>query len=228
MVRNSLCLIFIGIFFTACSTAHFKIYDPLTYRKGIVTQTDVQGVKSTNAEKIRVVIKKSYDIRPDIVSKNLRPGSTRIGGFINIFGQVVHSFELEKGVVFVDLFTDNLIRCFELAGYEAVPHEKYETNSTIDKEKFKGLIESQIITFWVGVLPGMYQIDAPSNVTFKVGLYELETNQEIWGEMITGRSHVFPLTVASYEKGINLAYADAMKNLYKAISDEKFRNFLQK
>ena len=228
--RNALFIIVIGISLAACSTMRLKLYDPLTYGMSKTTQTDVKEVKLVTTEKIRVVIKKAKDLRPAILSKNLRPGVTRIGGFINVFGQVVHSFELEKDVVFLDLFTNNLISCFELAGYEVIPFEEFEVSSTVDKEKAKVLIESEILTFWVAVTPGISYIpDAPSGVAFTVILYELETRREIWSEVFMAKSQAYSLKASvRYEKSINLAYAEAIRDLYKVISDGVMRNLLQK
>jgi hypothetical protein len=221
-LRNALGLIFIGISLTACALGvdRVKLYDPLTYKPvqeegAKVAYADVQEIKPIAGEKIKVVIKGVRDNRPDI---------TRIGVKKNAYGMAMGSVDVEKDVVFLELFTKNLINCFELAGYEAIPIKKFEATPTIDKEKAKAFIESEIRTFWVEFIPGFFVVDAASNVIFEIRLFEPETNREIWSETFRGKGKVSGMAVtrAMFERSINLAYTEAMRSFYKTISDEKY------
>lgn len=195
-----------------------RLYDPFTYGKSKSTQAGSQDFKPISGEKVRVAIKKAKDIRSD---------TARIGSMRTYWGYVYFSILLEKDFVLSNLFTENLIHCFELAGFEVIPFGESEATPTTDKEAFKAVIDSEIISFWI-VLNLDYPY-LPGSVTFKVGLYEPKTNREIWSKMITGKAGSFSIlrTRATYEKVINLAYVDAMRNLYKTISDETFSQLLQ-
>lgn len=225
---NLLSLIFIGILLSACAfgTDRVKLYDPLTYKpvpeEGVkVTYADVPDIKPITGEKIRMVIKKIRDNRPDI---------SRIGAKKNTYGMVTGTVDVEEGVIFLDLFTKNLINCFELAGYEVTLIKKFEATPPIDKDNIKALIDAEIRTFWVEFMPGFWTVDAASNVIFEIRLFEPETNREIWSEIFRGQGKVSGMAVTRgmFEKSINIAYAETMRNFYKAISDEKMRNMLKK
>jgi hypothetical protein len=136
--KNALLITYIGMSLVAC-TYHVKLYDPLTYGKNKVAHGDVQGGKPIAADKIKVVIKRTTDNRLD---------KTRIGGLIGKSGQVFRTILFEKDVVFLDMFKNNLLNCFESAGYEVILIEKYEAASAFDKEKVKVFIESEVMRFW--------------------------------------------------------------------------------
>jgi len=220
-LRNLFGLIIIAIFLMGCAlgTDRVKLYDPLTYKpvaeEGVkAAYADVPDIKPTTGEKIRLVIKKIRDNRPDI---------SKIGAKKNTYGMTTGKVDVEEGVVFLDLFTKNLISCFELAGYEVISIKKIEATSPIDKENVKGSIDADIRIFWVEFMPGFWTVDAASNVIFEIRLFEPETNREIWSETFRGQGKVSGMAVTRgmYEKSINIAYAEAMRNFYKAISDEK-------
>lgn len=121
------------------------------------------------------------------------------------------------------------MNCFEWAGYEVIPIKKYEDLSSQEKEKIKGLIEAEIRIFWVTFIPGFAVVDAASKVNFNVRLLEPETNQEIWTGNFSGKGKVSGMAVTRgmYEKSINIAYAEAMRNLLVAISDEEMKKLLK-
>ncbi len=217
-LRNLLSVIVISLFLMACAfgTDRVKLHDPLTYKPAQeggtkVVYADVPGAKPITSEKIRMVIKKVEDKRPD---------TSRIGAKKNTYGMKTGSVDVEEGVVFLELFKKNLINCFELAGYEIIP----------DKEKAKGLIEAEVGTFWVTFIPGFATVDAKSLVAFSIRLFEPETNKEVWSGMFNGSGKVSGMAVTQgmYEKSINMAYAEAMRNFYTAISDEKMKDLLKK
>ncbi len=72
-------------------------------------------------------------------------------------------------------------------------------------------------------------VDAASKVNFNVRLLEPETNQEIWTGNFSGKGKVSGMAVTRgmYEKSINIAYAEAMRNLLVAISDEEMKKLLK-
>lgn len=190
-----------------------RLHDPFTFGTSKSTQANVQEFKPMPGEKVRVVIKKAKDLR---AIKKMVAG--------NRYTPIM----LENDAVLSDLFTENLTRCFEIAGYEVIPLGQFEATLTTNKEAVKAIIDSEIISFWVSSrsdFPGLL-----GSVTFKIGVYEPKTNQEIWSEMFTGGSRTYPFfpTREKVEKSINLAYAEAMKKLYRAISDEKFKTLLRK
>jgi hypothetical protein len=227
-LRNLFILMVIGVSLMACAfgTDRVKLYDPLTYKpvpeEGVkAAYADVQDIKPITGEKIRMVIKGIRDNRPDI---------SIIGAKKNTYGMTTGKVDVEEGVVFLDLFTKNLINCFELAGYEVIPAKVFEATSQIDKGNVKASINTEIRTFWVEFMPGFWTVDAASNVIFEVRLFEPETTREIWSEIFRGQGKVSGMAVTRgmFEKSINIAYAEAMRNFYKAISDRKFRNMFEK
>ena len=196
-----------------------KLYDPLTYEESKFAPRDVQGGKPIAKEKIRVVIKRTNDSRSD---------KTRLGGLVQ-YG-VTRTILFDKDVALSDLFTNNLINCFELAGYEVILPEKFEAASESDKEKADALVESDVMGFSVS----MYMLPLEGNyvrgfVRFNVKLYEPETLREIWGDRFMGVSESWGIfdTRSRYEGIINQAYAKAMSDLFKAISDNKIRDILK-
>lgn len=216
--RNLFSLVFIGVFLMACAlgTDRVKLHDPLAYKPAEgggtkVAYADVPGVKPITSEKIRMIIKKVEDRRPD---------TSRIGAKKNTYGMKTGSIDLEQGVVFLEVFKKNLINGFELAGYEIIPY----------KEKGKGFVVAEIGTFWVTFIPGFARVDASSLVTFSIRLFEPETNKEVWSGMFDGSGKVSGMAVTRgmYEQSINVAYAEAMRKFYTAISDEKVKNLLKK
>ena len=221
--KNALLIILIGIPLVACTypcTYYVKLYDPLTYEESKFAPRDVQGGKPIAKEKIRVVIKRTTDSRSD---------KTRLGGLVQ-YG-VTRTILFDKDVGLSDLFTNNLINCFELAGYEVILPEKFEAASESDKEKADALVESDVMGFSVS----MYMLPLEGNyvwgfVRFNVKLYEPETLREIWGDRFMGVSESWGIfdTEARYERIINQAYAKAMSDLFKAISDKKIRDILKK
>jgi hypothetical protein len=82
----------------------------------------------------------------------------------------------------------------------------------------------------VEFMPGFWTVDAASNVIFEVRLFEPETNREIWSDIFRGQGKVSGMAVTRgmYEKSINIAYAEAMRNFYRAISDERMKNIFRK
>jgi hypothetical protein len=217
--RNLFSLVVISVLLMACAlgTDRVKLHDPLTYKPAEgggtkVAYADVPGVKTITGEKIRMIIKKVEDRRPD---------TSRIGAKKNTYGMKMGSIDLEEGVVFLEVFKKNLSNCFELAGYEIIP----------DKEKGKGFVEAEIGTFWVTFIPGFARVDAKSLVTFSVRLFEPEANKEVWSGMFDGSGMVssgLAVTRGMYEESINRAYAEAMRKFYTAISDEKVKDLLTK
>jgi hypothetical protein len=226
--RNLLSLIFIGFLLSACAlgTDRVKLHDPLIYKPAEEGGTKaayagVPEVKPITVEKIQMVIKKVEDKRPD---------TSRIGAKKNTYGMKTGSVDVEEGIVFLELFTKNLINCFASAGYEIIPINKYEGGSTIDKERARGLVEAEVKIFWVTFIPGFAVVDASSIVTFSVKLFDPEMKREIWSGIFDGKGKVSGMAVTRgmYEKSINSAYAEAMRNFYTAISDENFKNMLKK
>ena len=222
--RSALFLLLLSILLTAC-THRVKLYDPLTYGPGEkegtrVAQTGFQEPKPIPAERIRMVIKKAKDLRLDI---------TRVGdaGFLE-------PVEIEKGVVLSDVFTKNLTNCFELAGYEVIPIDTFEAGSSVDREKVKAWIEPEIMRFWVEVrvsdqlLRQFFNLrEAQGEVMFRVRLYGPDGKREMWTQIFEGKANS-SRTSRSLERSINSAYAEAMRDLYKTISDQKTRDILQK
>ncbi|MGB9630016.1 MAG: hypothetical protein ACPL6D_15275 [Thermodesulfobacteriota bacterium] len=227
-LKNLVSLIAAGFLLSACAlgTDYVRLYDPLTYKpiqeEGIrVAYAEAKEIKPILGEKIWVVIKKVDDKRPD---------PTRIGAKKNASGIKTGSVNVEKGVSFQEVFTKNLITCFEWAGYEVIPIKKYEELSSQDKEKIGGLIEGEIRFFWVTFVPGFAVVDAASNVIFNVKLFEPGTDKEIWSGNFSGKGKVSGMAVTRgmYEKSINIAYAEAMRNLFTAISDEGMKKLFKK
>ena len=172
------------------------------------------------AERIRMVIKKAKDLRLDI---------TKIGdaGFLE-------PVEIGKGVVLSDVFTKNLTNCFELAGYEVIPIDTFEAGSSVDREKVKAWIEPEIMRFWVEVRVSdqvqrqFFNLrEAEGEVMFRVRLYGPDGKREMWTQIFEGKGNS-SRAFRSLERSINSAYAEAMRDLYKAISDQKIRDILQK
>lgn len=226
--RNLLSLMLISVSLLACAfgTDRVRLYDPLTYKpisEGGVKQAyaDVPDIKPMTGEKIQIAIRRVRDNRPDI---------SKIGAKKNSYGMTTGRVDVEEGVVFLDLFTRNLINCFELAGYKVIPVRKFEATPPIDKDNVKASIDAEIRTFWVEFMPGFWSVDAASNVIFEVRLFEPETNREIWSEIFRGQGKVSGMAVTRgmFEKSINIAYAEAMRSFYTAISEEKIKNFLKK
>jgi hypothetical protein len=226
--RNLFGLIILIALLMGCAfgTDRVKLYDPLTYKpvaeEGVkVAYADAPDIKPITGEKIRLTIKKVRDNRPDI---------SKIGAKKNTYGMTTGSVDVEEGVVFVDLFTKNLINCFELAGYEVIPIKKPDATPPLDKEDVKGSIDADIRMFWVEFMPGFWTVDAASNVIFEIRLFEPDTGREIWSEIFRGQGKVSGMAVTRgmFERSINIAYAEAMRNFYKAISDQKIRNIFKK
>ena len=219
--KDALLIILTGIFLVACTNTYYvKLYDPLTYEESRFAPRDVQEGKPIGAEKIRVVIKGTADSRSD---------KTRLGDLVQ-YG-VARTILFDKDIVLSHLFTNNLINCFELAGYEVILPKKFEATSEFNKEKADALIESEVMGFWVS----MYMLPLEGNyvwggVRFNVRLYEPETLREIWGDRFMGVSESWGIfdTEARYERIINQAYAKAMSDLFKAISDKKVKDILKK
>ena len=222
--RNTLFLLLLGIPLAAC-THRVNLYDPFTYGPGEkegsrVAQTGFEEPKPNPAEKIRMVIQKAKDLRLDI---------TKIGdaGFLE-------PVEVKRGVVLSDVFTKNLMNCFELAGYEVISLDTFEAASSVDREKVNAWIEPEIMRFWVEfrasdqTLRQLLQLrDAESEVMFQVRIYGPDRKQEIWRHIFEGKGNS-SRAFRSLERSINSAYAEAMRDLYKAISNRKTREFLQK
>ncbi len=225
---NLFSLFLVSILVGACAfgTDRVKLYDPLTYKppaeEGVkAAQADVPEVRPVTGEKIDLVLKRIRDNRLDI---------SKIGVKKNGYGMETGKVDVESGIVFIDLFTKNFVDCFELAGYQITPLKKYDVSSSTDKERIKGVIEAEIRTFWTAPMPGFFTVDAAGDVIFEVRLFEPETNREIWTEMFRGKGVASGVAVTRgmYEKSINIAYSEAMKSLYRAISDETVRNMLKK
>ena len=219
---------FLCALLSACAfgTDRVKIHDPLTYKpagdKGVkAANAGVQEMKPVSGEKIGLVLKRISDNRTDI---------SKIGAKKNTYGMETGKVDVEEGVVFLDLFTKNLIDCLEWAGYEITPLKKYDGASQTDKNKFKGFVEAEIRTFWTTFMPGFFTVDAVGDVIFEVRLYESETSKELWSEMFRGKGTVSGVaaTRGMYEESINIAYSEAMKNFFSAISDEKVKSTLRK
>lgn len=226
--RNLFGLVILLVLLMGCAfgTDRIKLYDPLTYKPTAeervkLAYADAPEIKPFVGETIRLTIKKIKDNRPDI---------SKIGVKKNSYGMVTGSVDVEKGVVFLDIFTNNLIKCFELAGYEVIPTKKLGMTSEADKENIKGSIDADIRVFWVEFMPGFWTVAAVSNVIFEIRLFESDTGREIWREIFRGEGKVSGMAVTRgmYEKSINIAYSEAMMNLYKAISDEKMRRIFKK
>lgn len=222
-----LSVMLIGFLLTACATgvSCVKLYDPLTYKsegeEGIA-YADVAEIKPITNGKIKLAIKKIEDKRPDI---------TCIGVKKNTWGMKMGKVDVEKDIVFMELFKKHLIDTFELAGYEIVPIKSCDINSSTEKEDVKALIKAEIRSFWVEFMPGVFVVDAESDVIFEVILIDPKTNYEIWEEIFRGKGKVssgLAVTRGMFEESINLAYAEAMKKFYKTISDNKIKDMLRK
>jgi len=227
MVRNGLCVLILGLLVISCAfgTDRVKLYDPLTYKpeQQEGTNTAIASsveVKPMEGDLILLALKRIRDNRPDI---------SRIGAKKNTYGINTGNVDVEESVVFVDLFTKNLINCFESAGYKTMAMREYDTISSLDKEKVKGLIETEIRNFWVEFMPGMFVVDAASNVVFEVRLYDPAGNKEIWSETFRGTGKVSGMAVtrSMFERSINIAYAEATRQLRSALADEKTRRIFK-
>jgi hypothetical protein len=203
-----------------------KLYDPLTYKPPIeegtkVAYADAPEIKPFVGEKIQLVLKKIKDNRTDL---------TRIGVKKDSYGRETGSVDVEEGVVFLDTFTKRLINCFEVGGYEVIPLKQFETSSKSQKERAKAIIETEVRTFWTKFMPGIFTVDIVSDVIFEVTLNEPEMNREIWNESFRGKAKVqgVAATRSMYEKSINIAYSEAMRSFYNAISSEKLKRMLTK
>ncbi len=218
-----------GVILSACAhgTDRVRLYDPMAYKlgthEGIKTaHAYTPEVRSFAGERISLVLKRVRDNRRDI---------SKIGTTKNSYGMETGNVEVEEGVVFVDAFTRNFINCLELAGYEVTPLKPYDVFSQMDKEKAKGLVESEIRTFWTTFVPGIFSVDAVGEVMFEVRVYEPGTNREIWSKTFRGKAIAAGVTGSArgmYEESINLAYSQAMKSLYNSISGEELRKMLKK
>lgn len=220
--------IFVMCFFTACAMGvdRVKLYEPLTYKpeKEEAVKSAHAAVpqeKKLNSKNIKLAMNKVKDNRQDI---------SCIGAKKNAYGMKMGKVDVEEGVVFIDLFKKNLINAFELAGYEIVPVKSSATNFADNKEDAKALVDAEVRTFWVEFMPGLFVVDAESDVIFEVRFIDRETNREIWSETFRGKGKVSGIAVtrSMFEESINLAYADAMKKFYGAISDDKVRNLFTK
>jgi hypothetical protein len=69
--------------------------------------------------------------------------------------------------------------------------------------------------------------DAESEVMFQIRIYGPDRKREIWRHIFEGKGNS-SRAFRSLERSINSAYAEAMRDLHKAISDQKTREFLQK
>ncbi len=203
-----------------------KLYDPLEYTPseregGSLAYADVPEIKPVTGEKIPIAIKKIRDSRPDI---------SKIGVKKNTYGIVMGKVDVKKGVIFLDVFTKNLINSLELAGYEVTSEKDFRSIPTLNLDKFAALLEADVRTFWVEFSPGFWAVSADSDAIFEVRLYEPETNREIWSETFRGKgkSPGLVITQRGFESSINQAYSKAMKSFFKTISDEELRNKLKK
>ncbi len=220
------CLVFLCVLLSACAfgTDRVKLHDPLAYNPGEgagIKAANADEVKPVAGEKVNLVLKRMRDNRTDI---------SKIGAKKNTYGMETGKVDVEEGVVFMDLFAKHFVNCLELAGYEVIPLKTFDLASQADKEKAKGFVEAEIRTFWTTFMPGFFAVDAVGDVIFEVRLFDPETNKEIWSEMFRGKGTVSGMAVTRgmYEKSINIAYSEAMKNLYNAISDDKIKGMLKK
>jgi len=233
-----LSLLFVGVSLPACVT-QVKLYDPLIYKPiradGIkVTYGDVSEINPVNGEKIKVAIREIRDKRPNISCLGAKPSS--FDGVLFILFPISYLFmetgkvDVENGVIFLDLFKKHLINAFELVGFEIVPIASSDLTSMTEKESIKAFIEAEVKTFWVEFIKGFAVVGAESEVLFEITLTEPNTNRIIWSDIFKGGNKVsskLALRNEAFEQSINSAYAEAMKNFYRAISDDNFKNMLR-
>jgi hypothetical protein len=226
-VRNALCIIILGLSVISCAfgTDRVKLHDPLTYareQKGMTSTAIAAPMDSKPAQGdlIQMALERVRDNRSDI---------SRIGAKKNAYGMHTGNIDVEEGVVFLDLFTKNLIKCFESAGYKVIPTKEYETISPVDREKVKAHIETEVRNFWVEFMPGLFVVDAVSNVIFEVRLHDPTTNREIWSETFRGKGKVSGVAVTRgmFEESINIAYSEAMRQFRSTLAEEKTRGMFK-
>jgi hypothetical protein len=222
--RNILFLLLLGIPVAAC-THRVNLYDPITYGAGEkegsrVAQAGFGEPQPIPEERIRLVIRKAKDLRLDI---------SKIGN-AGFFEPV----EVKKGVVLSEVFTKNLMSCFELAGYEVISLDPLEAASPVDREKVNAWIEAEIMRFWVELRVSdqtLRQVlnlrEAESEVMFRIRIYGPDRKREIWRQIFEGKGNS-SRAFQSLERSINSAYAEAMRDFCKAIADQKTRDILQK
>jgi len=227
MLRNTLCIVILGLLVISCAfgTDRVKLHDPMTYapeKKG-TTGTAVAAPmdsKPAQGDLIQMALERVRDNRSDI---------SRIGVKKNSYGTPTGSVDVEEGVIFLDLFTKNLTTCFESAGYKVISLKEYETISPVDREKVKAHIETEVRNFWVEFMPGLFVVDAASNVIFEVRLHDPMTNKEIWSETFRGNGKVSGMAVTRgmFEESINIAYSQAMRQLRSTLAEEKTRGMFK-
>ncbi len=86
-------------------------------------------------------------------------------------------------------------------------------------------VDADVRAFWTEFMPGFFVVDAASDVVFEVKLSRPDSTREIWSDTFRGKGKVSGMAVTRgmFEESLNLAYSEAMKNLYKEISEDKMR-----
>jgi len=225
MSKKCLGLIVGCILLVGCATGvdNVKLYQPLEYepQQKSVVYASASEYKPVEGNKILLALRRVSDSRPDI---------SVIGVKKNTYGMPMGKVDVEKGKVFIDLFTQNLVEVLNRAGFEVIEPQKYKILHEEKKQEAKLLLDADVRTFWVECMPGFWAVSADSNVIFEVHLFNAETNQEIWSETFRGKGHVPGLAIdrKGFEQSINMAYSEAMKSFYKVISDENFRQNILK
>ncbi len=227
IIRLILGSMFAMFFFTACATGvdHVKLYEPLEYKpskEAVIKEAEAAAYASgATTPKIKIALNRVKDSRQDI---------SCIGAKKNTYGIKMGKVDVEEGVVFVDLFRQHLITSFQKAGYEIVPYKSSNPGSVDKTDDVKAIVDAEVRSFWVEFMPGVFVVDAESDVSFDVRLKDIG-HREIWEETFRGKGKVssgIAITRSMFEESINLAYSEAMNKFYTSVSGDEFRSLLMK
>lgn len=204
-----------------------KLLDPMKYslvkKDAPITEAPIVQVEK---KPVTIEFERVRDNRTDI---------SCIGVKKNSYGIPMGRVELVQGVVLVDEFKKHLVDAFSMAGFEQVSSQNSSVVASGDSQEVvvapkKVYIEAEIRTFWVEFMPGAFVVDALGNVIFEVRIFDSETRREILSEMFRGTGKVSSVIVtrAMFEESINIAYAQAMQQMYRYFAKPAEDTFVRK
>lgn len=224
-----LCVGLLAMNFVGCAVGvdRVKLLDPMKYslvkKDAPITEAPIVQVEK---KPVTIEFERVRDNRTDI---------SCIGVKKNSHGIPMGRVELIQGVVLVDEFKKHLIDAFSMAGFEQVAQQPTQSNDSTEPQqvvvaKKKVYIEAEIRTFWVEFMPGAFVVDALGNVIFEVRIFDSETRKEILSEMFRGTGKVSSVIVtrAMFEESINIAYAQAMQQMYRYFAKPAEDTFVRK